>query len=240
MMPRRLRPFLKIYPYPIHFQKWPQPPGHHPNIDLTPPDILKDQILWKFHSLTPQEMNKKEKALKRHTSQYNSSKKYLLSFVRPNELFGDFKDVALSEKKQDILSPDGELLFKQRVSFVGIKGIYTKIDDGNIIFTIHLSRPLGKNVGIGLSLFGYKKNTSFVAMPKIRIRFGSLRYKITDQNKRLSVRSVELKRKAKTITLRIPLSLLKNPDYILTSINTYFGGALSLDWPVWRVLNLKP
>ena len=116
----------------------------------------------------------------------------------------------------------------------------TKIDDGNIIFTIHLSRPLGKNVGIGLSLFGYKKNTSFVAMPKIRIRFGSLRYKITDQNKRLSVRSVELKRKAKTITLRIPLSLLKNPDYILTSINTYFGGALSLDWPVWRVLNLKP
>jgi hypothetical protein len=74
-------------------------------------------------------------------------------------------------------------------------------------------------------------------MPKIHIRFGAVGHKIYDQAQKLPFSSIKVRRKAKEITVRIPLELLGNPQRILTSANTYFG-TVPLDWVSWRILEV--
>ena len=237
----------EIYPYLVHFKKWPKPYGLHPAAPLNPPDFLADKNSWSVLPLTENETGLKLAALKEHRSQYKSSRKYLLSFIRANELFGDFPPVELKPEKNEVslLPPDGtseeempeELLDEERAQFVGIEEEFLGMNKSCLVFTLKLSRPLGKEAGVSLYLFGYKKDVPFAQMPKIHVKFGMIEHKVFDQNKKLPLDAIEVDRKAKKITIRVPLELLGTPDYILTSARTYTG-AVPLDWIAWRVLEL--
>jgi len=103
--------------------------------------------------------------------------------------------------------------------------------------SIKLSRPLGKASGLSIYVFGYRKDTPFKDMPKIRLRFATIGHKIFDQSRQIKYNGVLIKRNAKTIHVRIPLDLLGNPQKVLTSASTYLG-AIPLDWVSWRILDL--
>jgi len=96
---------------------------------------------------------------------------------------------------------------------------------------------LGEEVGVSLYVFGYRDDTAFAAMPKIRVRFGALKHAIYDQNRSLPLSAVRVDRKPKEIMIRVPLALLGNPQKILTSARTY-SGAVPLDWVSWRTLEI--
>lgn len=237
----------ELYPYLIHFKQWPNPKGYKPQEQLTPPDFFKNQISWQIYNLTPEEVNCNYRAIKKHSSQYKSSPKYLLSFVHSNELFGDFPVVPLGvmrnsiplelSHKKDLEKIPDELLDEERASFVGIEDTHISLEKNNIVFIIDLSRPLGKNVGVSLFVFGYNETKAFAEMPKLHVKFGALEHKIFDQDKQLPMGMINVSRKAKEINIRIPLEALGNPQYILTSVRTYIG-VVPLDWTSWRILEL--
>ncbi|MBF0512321.1 MAG: PIG-L family deacetylase, partial [Candidatus Omnitrophica bacterium] len=85
-----------LYPYLIHYLTWPNPKGFHPEKYLVPPKGLADQENWQQYHLTPAQIQNKRKALQAHWTQFFSSRNYLLSFVKFNELFGDFPMIKLS------------------------------------------------------------------------------------------------------------------------------------------------
>jgi LmbE family N-acetylglucosaminyl deacetylase len=73
--------------YLIHAKDWPRPRGLHQDQPLNPPTWLKEKEHWVTLTLTPEQVAVKLLALQKHRTQYGSSRRFLTSFVRMNELF---------------------------------------------------------------------------------------------------------------------------------------------------------
>lgn len=235
----------EVYPFLIHFKNWPKPRGYRPGELLRPPGLIADELQWRNSFLTEGELRKKELALREHRTQYDSSAVYLNSFVKRNEMFGDFPVINLgggrglvdiSPGARDYLKDVPEYLTdEEKLSFIAFEQRYAGIEDGKLVFTIKLSRPLVETAGLSLFVFGYRSDRPFGDMPKIHIKAGLLKHEIFDQANIVDARSVEIKRHGRSIKLKIPFDLLGDPEYVLTKAQLQFG-EVPLDLAAWRVL----
>ena len=237
-----------LYPYLIHFKNWPQPKGDKPNEQITPPSLFEKEILWKTIDLTPNEVEINKKAIKQHRSQYISSTKYLLSFIRRNELFGDFAVINLKEKDYSkklaqynsdyfVDFPEG-LREEEKVEFVGIEQEFLTLENEALIFTVRLSRSLSKEINLSFYAFGYRKDYPFSNMPKLHIMFKKKTFKVFDGGKLLSPTIVNIEYRNREIIIRIPIKALNYPQRILTSTRIY-KGLVPLDWVEWRIIEIE-
>ena len=85
----------EVYPYIIHVIGWPKPRGHHLNLYLSPPDSLAG-ISGKQLVLGEEEPKVKEKMVDFFKTEIEYNPPYLYSYVRRNELFGDFPEIELA------------------------------------------------------------------------------------------------------------------------------------------------
>jgi len=229
-----------VFPYLVHFPQWPQPRGYKPAGLLTPPLLYKTSAAWTSSSLTPAETATKHAAIQTHKTQYNYAANYLLSFVRANELFGDFPAVTLTNMTalEDLGNVTTEQLTdEERSRFVGVEQRSARIVGTNLVLEIELSRPLAETVIASLYAFGYRQDTPFEKMPKLQIRVHLLDHHVLDQRTPLPADTVSVERNRKKIIVRIPLELLGRPERILTSAQTYLG-EVPLDSVAWRILEL--
>ena len=243
----------EIYPYLIHYKHWPLPRGYNPDNELKPPGAFRYAAVWQKYNLTGEEIEKKLSAIKKHKSQYKSSEKYLLSFIGPDELFGDFPPINLETntpetalttgQKEGFVEEREELSQEEKEAFVNIEERSVRIEDKTIVFHIKLSRPIGEKIGFSLYAFGYRPDRPFPDMPKLHIRFGRIKHRIFDQRKIIDSSSVKVTRSPREIILRVPLELLGNPQRIFTSARTSsphtYLGDLPLDWVSWQVLEVR-
>ena len=242
-----LRP--DIFPYLVHYKRWPKPRGDQPTKPLEPPSLFTEQIPWRQYRLSPVAIERKRAALKAHRTQYNSSARYLLSFVRPNELFGDFPIITLRpaasaaslspDEKVHLMEAPEELTDVEQASFVGLEWRSVQLDDGKLVLSIAFSRPLAETVSASMFIFGYRRDQPFAQMPKLHIKVGAIGYSLYDQDRTLSPGALEVTRQPNAITIRVPLQILGDPTRILTSARTYLGD-VPLDWVSWRIVELSP
>lgn len=243
---------VQLFPYLIHYMGWPKPFGYHPEFSLNPPEAFQKSIRWQEYRLTKSELEFKKAALKAHKTQYASSRSYLSSFVRQNEIFGDFATLKLhlndtptifTTKRRFIPTVElpEELSTHEKLAFVGIEWKFLKWEGDHLSISIALSKPLAANVEATIYIFGYQKNgprMSFSQMPKISVNLGVLSYNVYNQSKRIDQKSVEVVRSANEIILNVPLQLIGNPDRILTSARTYLGN-VPLDSASWITVELN-
>ena len=236
-----------VYPYLVHFQRWPKPRGYRPAEPLVPPVVLRPQVAWQSYRLTRQAIDRKWTALKAHRTQYGYSARYLLSFVRPNELFGDFPAIALRQGPAALSLPDGtrdvveapeELTEQERAAFVGFEERSVQLEDGDLVLSFRFSRPLAQAVEGSVYIFGYRTDRPFAAMPKLHVKFGAITHSIYDQDQRLPQDVLRVSRTPRELTVRVPLQALGDPQRILTSARTSLG-EVPLDWVSWRVLEMS-
>jgi LmbE family N-acetylglucosaminyl deacetylase len=239
---------VALYPYLIHYLGWPKHKGFKPIYPLTPPDTLSKLNHWREFTLTEEEFAMKKAALQAHKSQYTSAPKYLLSFIRYNELFGDFPAIKLHvNQDSSVFSahrnviPTAELPeefnSKEKTSFIGIEWKFIRWEGDDLIVSIALSKPLAQDVEAFIYIFGYSEKTPFGQMPKISLRLGGDSYNLYDQARRIEQSSIRVKRTANEVTVAVPLKLLGNPDKILTSARTYLGN-VPLDSASWIAVEL--
>jgi len=239
---------VQLYPYLIHYLTWPKPKGFHPEKDLTPPEALASDEVWKQYHLSASQIENKKKALQAHKTQYFSSRNYLLSFVKFNELFGDISPLKLhlneniavisGEKKLTTMELPDELNEQERAAFVGVDWKSLRWEPGNLVVTIGLSKPMAQDVQASIYFFGYNNKIAFGQMPKINVRLGVLSYSVYDQNKRLDQGVVQVSRTPNDVTITVPLKLLGDPQKILTSARTSLGN-FPLDNASWVVVELQ-
>ena len=238
----------EVYPYLIHFKRWPRPRGFQPTRLLEAPTPFRDQIPWQEYRLSPAALERKRQAIQAHRSQYGSSARYLLSFIRPNELFGEFPLVRLTGGSAPLVAaarqsaegtePPEELTDEERARFVGVEERRMWLEDGKLVLSITYSRPLAETVGLSVFAFGYRRDRPFGQMPKLHINMGALSHKVLDQDQIVTNAGIEVTRQPTQVTVRIPLHTLGNPQRILTSARTYLGD-VPLDWTSWRALELS-
>ena len=245
-------PPAEVFPYLIHCVDWPKPRYYHPELGLEPPkSFLKSEINWRESGLKPEQLEQKHKIILSYKSQTASSAFYLLSFTRKNELFGDYPDikltnqVSLKERAPEFfgfsrlfVNSNGEGTLSQD-SLMEIQGqVSYAIVDNCLLIHIERGKELSRNFGLVLYLFGYSDKTPFSSMPKIRIITRNKEFRFYDGNKKIASPGVILDRDSKEFLLRIPLVLLGNPDFILTSLKAY-GGKLSVDATGFRKIFIK-
>jgi len=236
-----LRP--ELYPYLIHFPRWPARKGFHPREPLEPPVPLQRAARWQSGALTDKELQRKRVALQAHRTQYGYSANRLLSFVRPNELFGNFPAVPpgradalrLTEGTGDM--PE-ELTDSEQAMFVGLEERAVRLEQGHLVLSLVFSRPLAEAVQASLYIFGYRTDRPFQDMPKLRIQLGRVTARVYDQDRSVSAAGLQISREPKRVTIRVPLALLGEPQRILTSARTSLG-EVPLDWVSWRILDIS-
>lgn len=240
---------VRLYPYLIHYLGWPKPMGFKPKKQMLPPKALSQLNQWFEYNLSQDEFERKKEALQAHKSQFASSPRYLLSFVRYNEIFGDFPRVKLHlNEESSIFVATKERLSRadlpdefnsvEKSAFVGVEWKLIRWEGDDLIVSIEMSRPLARDVEAFIYIFGYSKSTPFAQMPKISLRLGSEGYSLFDQSKRIKDASIKVKRTSNEVTLAVPLSLLGHPDRILTSARTYLGN-VPLDGVSWIAVELE-
>jgi len=209
-------PNPKVYPYLIHCIGWPRPRHYHPGLTLEPPQKFSNsQINWQKYALAPNQLNKKYQAILCYKSQTESSAFYLLSFARKNELFGDYPEQTLNF---------GEINYA--------------VKDNSIFIRIKQEKEFKRGFGFQLYLFGYSYKTPFAAMPKLRIIAKNNKFKVLDVGKRITPPGISLQLDSNALVLQVPLEVLGNPEFILTSIKAY-GGALPVDTIGFRKIYIK-
>ncbi len=233
-----LRPFL------VHHPGWPSRKGLHETDTLDPPAAMAASIDWQRVPFPADARAAKLTALGAYQSQMRYSGDFLRSFVRTNELFGDFPRVALRPGAGDGLRSSAEgsarpdqLTDEERARFVGVEWRSVRLADGALVVTLRLSRPLGEAVGASLYLFGWRADRPFARMPKLRVELGAFAHGVFDQDRALRRETVGVEREAREIRVRVPLDALGRPERVLTS-----GGTSFLEVPLgslaWRVVEL--
>ena len=239
----QLRPAL--YPYLIHFRRWPRPRRFRPEELLTPPVLPQDDLVWPSLALTPAQVARKREAIQAHRSQYRATPAYLLSFIRPNELFGDFPPVDLgarasfgpSKGAEDAGASESaeQLTDEERAAFVGVETRSVELTDDTLTLELEFSRPLARTVNASLYLFGYRHDQPFATMPKLHVQLDPLTAAVFDQTTRLPSAALHVARSIRTVRVSVPLQALGNPERALVSARTYLGD-IPLDWTSWRML----
>jgi LmbE family N-acetylglucosaminyl deacetylase len=240
-----LRP--QVYPYLVHSPRWPEPRGDHPDSALAPPAALAGQVAWLGEPLTDAELQVKRKALQQHKTQYETNRRYLDSFLRTNELFGDMPVVRLTQGTEDVRLPQSPMLSggrageqlteAERARFVGLEARSVRLEGTDLVFTIEFSNALADGVEASAYFFGYRPGVPFAGMPKLHVKFSDIGHQVYDGQKELPATAVSVIRAPRQITVRVPLVLLGDPQRILFNTRTYLSD-VPLDSTEWRVLSL--
>ena len=228
----------KVYAYLVHAVGWPEPRHYHPELSLAPPKSFADsQINWSKLDLTPEEVEAKHRAILCYKSQTESSAFYLLAFARTNELFGDYPEVELN--KQVSLQERAPAFFgfsKMFANSNSAKGVLANdsliqgrgevgyaIADNCLLIRVAKDKELIRRFNLILHIFGFSDKTRFASMPKIRIVTRHEKFKVYDGKRRINPEGIRLNLSPDDLVLRIPLTILGNPDFILTSVRAYAG-----------------
>jgi LmbE family N-acetylglucosaminyl deacetylase len=242
----------KIYPYLVHCVGWPLPRHYHPDLFLSPPQQFPDtQVGWSQYLLTNEEVEKKHRAVLCYKSQTESSAFYLLSFVRQNELFGDYPGIEL--KPQIAARGAGVQFFGSSNIFANsdldtLKGLERLVQDNgqvgyavadnSLLVRVEKAKGLGKRPDLALYLFGYKTGVPFASMPKVRIFTRHNKLKVFDAYKFCSPDGVSLRLNTDSLILKVPLALLGNPEFILAAVKLNTG-FLSFGASAFRRIDIK-
>ena len=229
---------VNLYPYLAHYHHWPTPKGFYPVKPLTPPAPFEKEISFKKYLLHPVEVERNLKALEKHKTQYASNTEILSSFIRANELFGDFPNIVL-----DSGSPSVEVHhpapLKVNTNTINVVGAHlNSIGFQNDILTmaLELSGFLAEEVEVSIHCFGYQQN-KFAEMPKLNIKTGIFGHIVFDQTHIIPRDTVQISRKGKKIIIHVPYTAMGNPERVLVSARLYMA-ELPIDWIPWRVVEL--
>lgn len=251
-------PKPKVYPYLIHCIGWPLPRHYHPELSLSPPKQFADSVIkWSQYLLGPRQLDKKYKAIVFYKSQIESSAFYLFSFARKNELFGDYPEIELNLSNragESGIKDDSDSFFD--VSNIYYNDIGTEpspdadrvvegqcyvnygLGDDSLLIRITKGRELRRHFGILFYLFGYSWKTPFGKMPKIRIIAQHNRFKVFDGKKMIRAEGISSELNAQEFLLKVPLKILGEPDFILSSMKTY-AGILPIDTVGFRKIKIR-
>ncbi|MFB3896520.1 MAG: PIG-L deacetylase family protein [bacterium] len=236
-------PRPELYPYLIHMPGWPYRIGPRPELILEPPTNLPE-VIWQRFILSPEQLIRKRAAISIYKTQFRS---HLYPFARKNELFGDYPIIKLHQQPLPVTDWQKLALVIDTTQYEIENGLIQqkKISalayaehNGNVVIKINLQKILDETLGISIYLFGYKSQTAFSKMPKIRIALDLLGIKVFNMSQRIQASNIQFSSDKQNIFVTVPISILDNPKYILTSAYSRTGD-LPIDETAWRILELN-
>jgi LmbE family N-acetylglucosaminyl deacetylase len=220
-----------VYAYLVHYPGWPSPRGLRPNRSIEPPSRWVASR-WIRFPLSPEAADMKARALREHKTQMALDRNYLNSFVGQNELFEQVADLRLGqliEASSPSPTPSDE-------SEIVWKSLYKEGND--IVLRLELKGPTAFQKSIQVYAFGFRHDSPFAEMPKIRMVFHRSHLSIFDQNTKAIDSGIQVRRDGRLFLLRVPLKALGDPEKILGTAWSK-SAEKPYDWRAWRVVDLE-
>ena len=157
----------RLHYFIVHRGDWPVPQGLHEEAPLVPPSQLANiDTNWSALPLSHRDVQRKYAAIKRYQTQMDSAGRFLLSFVRRNELFGTLGSnaaptlaiVPAGQIKMDgqsadwagqtpaALDPSGDSVLRAFQSSADIVRLYACRDAATLYLRQDMQRPLSSQV----------------------------------------------------------------------------------------------
>lgn len=237
----------QVYHFITHYGRWLQPCGYQPDHPLEPPAQYDVDNRWYIFPITEEERANKLQALQAHKTQWGSGQPYLESVVRANELFDVINEIPISPGEEVEILPaeaafTGEALHihpeDQQAAFTEAEVRTVKLEDDYLVFAVELEEPLVGEVHAKVWTMGYRPDTPFAEMPKLFMDLSVDGYKIYDRGKELPIDSVSITGSPNRSEVRVPLSLLGDPQRVTVSAQTNLGDVPldNIPW-VFSVIN---
>ena len=152
----------QLHFYLVHRGDWPLPQGLHADMALLPPTgLAKLDTKWTAFTASPSAVDAKQRALEKYVSQTEISGRFLRSFVRINEIFGEMPAYDADPEKTNSPLPHHALLSASARDAAG--------DD-----VIRYATPSADLTGITVRKIS--KETLRVSLSTRRPASGSIRY----------------------------------------------------------------
>lgn len=98
---------IQLRYYLVHRGDWPVPQGAHPTDRLLPPsEMAYLDTRWTTLPLKPNEVAKKEQSVELYPSQTSLMRRFLTSFARQNELYGEVAPTELNRMPDGVVHVD--------------------------------------------------------------------------------------------------------------------------------------
>lgn len=228
-------PGLRLHTFLVHRGNWPTPQGYHSGERLPPPAALaRLDTRWRTLDLSAPEKTAKTKAIREYKSQLRvrPGARFLLSFVRENELFGEYRflrSVPPAEIGQRYTTP----------WFLTLDPTDDKVprdlEPGADLQEVALRR-VGDDLVVRVMTRGdmsrwvrYRINLHTLGSTKAPAPH---RYVVRYRSKRLAG-DVPCAWERDALEVRIPLSRLGNTQKIMVNAETIVGGIV-VDRSAWR------
>lgn len=242
--------------YLVHQGMWPQPRGYRPRLLMLPPKpYFQLPLQWLSVELERAAIEGKLQALLCYRSQMVFMRRYLLSFVRRNELFGLFQPLRLPWVEEGGILVDGEsydwegiegfVLDPRQHSItrrVGrsadIRTVAACRDRHNLYLRMEVRHRAVNDYLYGISLHGVGK-VDRREETRQRLRIGLQvpdRVRIKGEGGWEPTADIVVRARRHQLEVGIPLSLLGRPERVFLGVETRFRG-LVMDRVAWQVLD---
>ena len=103
---------------------------------------------------------------------------------------------------------------------------------------IRAASPLDELGALNVEVFSYKRGVNFSTMPKMNLRLLGNHIFARDGGRRVRGSEIQYDLNKRSILIRIPLKLLRSPDYLFVSAQT-LQNDISLDFGSWKMLKVS-
>lgn len=238
MSNQRHLPNTKLISYLVHSPRWP---NRGMNGSLSAGMILPSRTItwdesidWVSLPITPDEKKKKEEITALYRSQMSYSKNFLLSFASSNELFFEINPLTLECFGEN----DESLTDKTFSAATPFRETYYWIHEDTFCLSAPLTNLLDGLGVFSVKLFPYKAEAPFELMPKIHMKLFGGRLFVRNGSHTVRRAGITYRLGTKRVLIRIPLSLLKNPEALFVSTQVTNKKALP-NSGVWKILKIK-
>ena len=163
----------RLHYYLVHRGDWPLPQGLHEGFPLPPPaHMVGGETQWRSLPLTRYQVMRKYAAIKRYQSQTEVTGRFLFSFARKNDLFGDIvtgthrplpvvADGAIRLADVDAgwhgiapvsIDPSGDAIGRAVQGGADITKTYMARDSQNLYVRLEMRNNINSDVAYGLSV----------------------------------------------------------------------------------------
>lgn len=226
----KLIPEVRSGLYIVHRGDWPVPQGLHPKLPMSPPSSLtKVDTKWFSFPVNENIAKIKNNAIKEYKTQLPVSKRFLMSFLRINEIYGEYNPARISNESN--------------IDWNNVTPcIYDPVGDG-------MNVDIGRNGDITLIQCYYDNwflhiRVTYNGKYLRRMAYGIRIHGLPDL-KAKTVNIVQVNGKTKgpgrvvcsgnTITASIPLSKLGKWDALMIGADSTFG-QYQIDRAAWRLI----
>lgn len=239
--------------YLVHRGDWPAPKGLKPRASLTPPRTLVGEMTeWNQVPLQEGQVTRKRQAVEAYRSQLTILRRFMHSFVRSNELFGQIERADLAAPGlldqhgspdpgawvQITLDPRRDTLARKLEPGADLVSIWGAVDQTQLSLAIHLAAPLSRQATLRVLLRPWQSRWGDLAEVDLRAG-GSPAVKRWPGGPVKGDRGTYLTANQEGDWYRLQMSLdqLGRPGSVMLAAETWIGSAL-IDRTAWRVVSL--